>query len=251
MPMACTRADRLLYGGRFPRNSQGALIVAKVLYAHHLHYDVHHRRLTRRNLLRHASFWFNLHLGIGRWRLTLRSARRLRGVRSATRRVQHGLTRCSAFWVCTAWTTFVASNSQGAANFILSEMAVFEIDFPAGDPLNDGNVRFRAVVWIVSEACLLIAVLVNYLPRTFADLPLSVCMRLRHPQLRPIASSSVPRSPSSCSTLSSTTSGFPLASLLEDKASRRPNGFSPKASTAPALLQPGIGSSPSYRREPS
>jgi translation initiation factor 5B len=74
----------------------------------------------------------------------------------------------SAFWTCTAWTSFVASNSQGAANFILSELAAFEIDFPAGDALNEGNVRFRAVEWAVAEALLLIAVLINYMSRASA-----------------------------------------------------------------------------------
>lgn len=64
-----------------------------------------------------------------------------------------------AWWSTTAWTTFVASNSQGAANYLLSELTVFGVDFTTD--VND--IKFRAVQWIVSEAFLFISIGMNYL----------------------------------------------------------------------------------------
>ncbi|KAF2395733.1 amino acid transporter [Trichodelitschia bisporula] len=64
-----------------------------------------------------------------------------------------------AWWACTAWTTFLASNSQAAANFLLSEISVFGVDFPT-DP---SNIKFRAVQWILSEVFLFISIGLNYL----------------------------------------------------------------------------------------
>ncbi|BGO90710.1 hypothetical protein NBRC10512_000650 [Rhodotorula toruloides] len=73
-----------------------------------------------------------------------------------------------AYWSSTAWTSFVASNTQGTTNFMLTELAVFNAYFPGGG-LDSSNVKFRAVQWIVSEAFLLIAILSNLLsPRRFA-----------------------------------------------------------------------------------
>lgn len=69
-----------------------------------------------------------------------------------------------AWWSTTAWTTFVASNCQAAANFLLSEITIFGLDFPT-DP---NDIRFRAVQWIVSECFLFIAIGMNYLhPKTY------------------------------------------------------------------------------------
>ena len=64
-----------------------------------------------------------------------------------------------AWWSTTAWTTFVASNSQGAANYLLSELLVFGVDFPTD--VND--IKFRAVQWIVAEVMLCISIGMNYL----------------------------------------------------------------------------------------
>lgn len=66
-----------------------------------------------------------------------------------------------AFWSTTAWTSFVAGNSQATTNYILSEMVVFNIDFPGG--VDYENINFRALAWIVSELFLFFAVLTNYL----------------------------------------------------------------------------------------
>ena len=64
-----------------------------------------------------------------------------------------------AWWSTTAWTTFIASNSQAAANFLLSEIEVFNLSFP----VDTTNIKFRAVQWIVSESFLFIGIGMNYL----------------------------------------------------------------------------------------
>jgi amino acid transporter len=69
-----------------------------------------------------------------------------------------------AWWSTTAWTTFVASNSQAAANFLLSELTVFGVNFTT----DSGDIKFRAVQWIVAELCLCISIGSNYLgPKAF------------------------------------------------------------------------------------
>ncbi|KAK4505293.1 hypothetical protein PRZ48_003256 [Zasmidium cellare] len=69
-----------------------------------------------------------------------------------------------AWWSCTAWTTFIASDCQAAANFLLSELTVFGVDFPT----DTNKIKFRAVQWIVAEAILFISIGMNYLsPSTY------------------------------------------------------------------------------------
>ncbi|KAK9799990.1 putative Amino acid transporter-like protein [Seiridium cardinale] len=65
-----------------------------------------------------------------------------------------------AWWSTTAWTTFCASNTQGAVNYMLSEIVVFDIDFPT----DTTDVKFRAVQWIVTEVMLALAAIWNLLP---------------------------------------------------------------------------------------
>ncbi|KAI4294277.1 hypothetical protein K525DRAFT_363852 [Schizophyllum commune Loenen D] len=67
-----------------------------------------------------------------------------------------------AWWSTTAWMTFVASNCQGTANYILSLLVVYEVDYPGG--MDYANPRWRALIWIVSEGLLLISIAINYLP---------------------------------------------------------------------------------------
>ncbi|CAA7259575.1 unnamed protein product [Cyclocybe aegerita] len=67
-----------------------------------------------------------------------------------------------AWWSCTAWMTFTAGNCQTTANYIVSQLAVWEIDFPGG--ITNDNVKWRAFIWVISEALLLLAVAINYLP---------------------------------------------------------------------------------------
>ncbi|KAL1974964.1 hypothetical protein VTN31DRAFT_5168 [Thermomyces dupontii] len=69
-----------------------------------------------------------------------------------------------AWWSTTAWTTFCASNTQAAVNYMLSEISVFNLDFPT----TTSDVKFRAVQWICTEVLLALAALVNFLrPRYF------------------------------------------------------------------------------------
>lgn len=69
-----------------------------------------------------------------------------------------------AWWSTTAWTTFVASNCQAAANFLLSEITVFGLDFST----DTSDIHFRAVQWIVAECILFIAIGMNYAdPKTY------------------------------------------------------------------------------------
>ncbi|KAJ6110758.1 hypothetical protein N7486_002993 [Penicillium sp. IBT 16267x] len=65
-----------------------------------------------------------------------------------------------AWWSTTAWTTFCASNTQAAANYMLSELTVFNVDFPT----DTSSVKFRAVQWICTEVLLALAALLNFLP---------------------------------------------------------------------------------------
>jgi amino acid transporter len=69
-----------------------------------------------------------------------------------------------AWWSTTAWTTFIASNSQAAANFLLAEINVFGLSFPT----DQTSIKFRAVQWILSEVFLFIGIGTNYLgPKSF------------------------------------------------------------------------------------
>ena len=69
-----------------------------------------------------------------------------------------------AWWSTTAWTTFVASNCQATANFLLSEITVFKLAFPT----DTNSIRFRAVQWAVSEGFLFLSIGMNYLsPKTY------------------------------------------------------------------------------------
>ncbi|KAL4886140.1 amino acid/polyamine transporter I [Aspergillus karnatakaensis] len=65
-----------------------------------------------------------------------------------------------AWWSTTAWTTFCASNTQSATNYMLSELTVFDVDFPK----DVSSVKFRAVQWIVTEILIALAALLNFMP---------------------------------------------------------------------------------------
>ncbi|KIM74797.1 hypothetical protein PILCRDRAFT_827856 [Piloderma croceum F 1598] len=67
-----------------------------------------------------------------------------------------------AWWSCTSWMIFAASNCQTTANFIVSQLAVWEIPFPGG--ITNGNIKWRALIWAISEGLLILSVLINYLP---------------------------------------------------------------------------------------
>jgi amino acid transporter len=65
-----------------------------------------------------------------------------------------------AWWSTTAWTTFCASNTQSAVNYMLAELTVFDVDFPK----DTDDVKFRAVQWICTEVLLALAALLNFMP---------------------------------------------------------------------------------------
>lgn len=67
-----------------------------------------------------------------------------------------------AWWACTAWMTFAAGNCQTTANYLLSQLPVWDIDFPGG--ISNKNVKWRAFIWVVSEGLFLLAIAINYLP---------------------------------------------------------------------------------------
>ncbi|KAI0662858.1 hypothetical protein C8Q70DRAFT_1042556 [Cubamyces menziesii] len=67
-----------------------------------------------------------------------------------------------AWWSCTAWMTFAAGNCQTTANYIVSQLAVWEIDFPGG--VGNDNIKWRALIWAISEGILLVSIAINYLP---------------------------------------------------------------------------------------
>ncbi|KAJ6622580.1 hypothetical protein B0H10DRAFT_2187489 [Mycena sp. CBHHK59/15] len=91
-----------------------------------------------------------------------------------------------AWWSCTAWMTFAAGNCQispallescsdcrlrakTTANYVVSQLAVWEIDFPGG--ITNDNVKWRALIWAISEASLVLSVAINYLPpRMYSDI---------------------------------------------------------------------------------
>ncbi|KAI0959235.1 hypothetical protein AcW1_004115 [Taiwanofungus camphoratus] len=67
-----------------------------------------------------------------------------------------------AWWSCTAWMTFAAGNCLTAANYIVSELVVWQINYPGG--VGNDSIQWRALVWAVSEGTLIIALAINYLP---------------------------------------------------------------------------------------
>jgi translation initiation factor 5B len=67
-----------------------------------------------------------------------------------------------AWWSSTAWMTFAAGNCQNIANHLLSLLVVWEVDFPGG--IGYDNVKWRALIWGVSEALFFLAIALNYLP---------------------------------------------------------------------------------------
>lgn len=54
---------------------------------------------------------------------------------------------------------------QASANYIVSQFVVWTVEFPGG--IDNGNVKWRALIWAISEVLLLISVSVNYLPPRF------------------------------------------------------------------------------------
>lgn len=72
-----------------------------------------------------------------------------------------------AAWTLVAWTAFLASDSFGVANYLVSEIVVF--DPHTSFPYDTSDVRARAIAWAFSLLFLAIATSLNFLPsRTYA-----------------------------------------------------------------------------------
>ncbi|RAH42637.1 amino acid transporter [Aspergillus brunneoviolaceus CBS 621.78] len=66
------------------------------------------------------------------------------------------------FGFIVAWWN--AGNTQSTVNYMLSELTVFEVDFPT----DTGNIKFRALQWICTEVMLALAAWINLAsPRIF------------------------------------------------------------------------------------
>ena len=63
---------------------------------------------------------------------------------------------------CTAWISFVSSNSQGPAQFLLSLPSLWDYEFPGG--LTTDNIKYRGALFGVSLGCMWLALALNYLP---------------------------------------------------------------------------------------
>ncbi|KZT20635.1 hypothetical protein NEOLEDRAFT_1151208 [Neolentinus lepideus HHB14362 ss-1] len=67
-----------------------------------------------------------------------------------------------AWWSCTAWMTFAAGNCQTTANYVVSQLVVWGVSFPGG--IGNDNVRWRALIWAISEGMFFVAIALNYMP---------------------------------------------------------------------------------------
>lgn len=97
----------------------------------------------RRNLLGTPDLGIHLHLGLGSCWTEIRPPCRLHGrvvVRPVfTESQQQFLTASHCRRAITAWVSFVASNSQAPAQFLLSLIEVFGYEFPGG--LDTTNIK--------------------------------------------------------------------------------------------------------------
>jgi amino acid transporter len=72
-----------------------------------------------------------------------------------------------ASWTLVAWTAFLATDSFGVANYLITEVYIFNPD--TSFPINNVDVRARAVAWAFSLIFLAIATSMNFLPpRSYA-----------------------------------------------------------------------------------
>jgi len=67
----------------------------------------------------------------------------------------------SSMWFLHMFRAFIIF-FQSAANYVVSQLVVWEIEFPGG--ISNSNIKWRAFMWGVSEVLLLISVSLNYLP---------------------------------------------------------------------------------------
>ncbi|KDQ18634.1 hypothetical protein BOTBODRAFT_171439 [Botryobasidium botryosum FD-172 SS1] len=70
-----------------------------------------------------------------------------------------------AWWLLAAWMAWTAVNAQASADYLLALYNVYDLKYPGG-ATND-NVKWRVLVWAVSEGFLLFAIVPNYLPQSW------------------------------------------------------------------------------------
>ncbi|ODM18782.1 hypothetical protein SI65_05399 [Aspergillus cristatus] len=72
-----------------------------------------------------------------------------------------------AAWTLVAWTSFLATDSFGVANYLISEVVVFNPD--TSFPYETSDVKARAIAWALSLFFLALATSLNFLPpRSYA-----------------------------------------------------------------------------------
>jgi translation initiation factor 5B len=55
------------------------------------------------------------------------------------------------------------------ANYIVSQVAVWEVSFPGG--IGNNNIKWRAVIWAIAESLLILSVAINYLsPKIYSGI---------------------------------------------------------------------------------
>jgi len=67
-----------------------------------------------------------------------------------------------ACWSIIAWISGISATGQLAANFVASELVVYDVYFPGGK--TTGNVKWRVFIWAVAEGFMVLAAAVTYLP---------------------------------------------------------------------------------------
>ena len=126
-----------------------------------------HRGRHGRDLFGSSPEWLNLRLECGeRWaqvRSLLRIHRRLvvlHGVDDVRcRKLPRGSRSPShSNHSSDAYTPYLKT----AANYIVSELLVFEVNYPGG--AGNDSIQWRALVWAVAEGYFIAGILVNYLP---------------------------------------------------------------------------------------
>lgn len=144
------------------QNRSWCAILQVVLYHHNCLHDGHCRNLGRNLFSTSAE---RLHLYLGSWKCWTQVCEILwfRRCLVVLYRLDDLYSRKLPSTLCSgvAWP-FITFFFQTTANYIVSQLALWEIDFPGG--IDPGNIKWRAVIWAISEVLLLSAVGINYLP---------------------------------------------------------------------------------------
>ena len=126
---------------------------------------VYHRCRSGRDLFGPTPQWIHLHMGCRkRWsrlRQILRFHSRL-VVLNCMDDIRRRQLPGQGLAILQLQTFSPLGLTQTTANYIVSQLSVWEIDFPGG--ARNDNVKWRALIWIISEGILVLAIAINYLP---------------------------------------------------------------------------------------